>query len=176
MCCLRKWCPLHLVTTFTPGRRRERGIKQIITKREGHHLSFMATALDVKVCTWWWWRRWWVWRAGLISEVEAGCGTEREEAGESPGPGTSVSPPGEAGQAGEGGPAGSPGSWGTGGRTWNISGSQQPFTPGGGAPTCSESGVGSSSLSEIWLMEILTGSRTQNLKINYQVIKHFHRI
>ena len=49
-----------------------------------------------------------MWRAGLISEVEAGCGTEREEAGESPGPGTSVSPPGEAGQAGEGGPAGSP--------------------------------------------------------------------
>ena len=56
------------------------------------------------VSTWW---RWSVLRAELIFEVSAGCGTEREEAGESPGPGTSVSPPGEAGPAGGAAPAGS---------------------------------------------------------------------
>ena len=53
---------------------------------------------------------WSVLRAELISEAEAGCGTEREEAGESPGQGTSVSPPGGAGLEGAAAPAGSAGS------------------------------------------------------------------
>ena len=87
-------------------------------------------------------------RAELISGAEAGCGTEREEAGESPGPGTSVSPPGGAGLAGGAAPAGSAESPGTAGR---IS---------------SGSGGGWSSLSGTWLREILTGSRTHNLNSN----------
>ena len=44
----------------------------------------------------------------LISEVEAGCGTEKEEEGESPGLGTSAALQGGAGPEGEAAPAGSP--------------------------------------------------------------------